>query len=67
VRIKPECRDKFGGHEHVAAAMKRLSISPCKKDGKIRDMMEHLLKDKQMREIMFTNATKEAIKFIKNS
>ena len=23
VKIKPECREKYGGHEHVAAQLKR--------------------------------------------
>ena len=32
VKIKPECRDKYGGHEHVAA-IKRISMSPRRGEG----------------------------------
>lgn len=65
VKIKPECRDKYGGHEHVAAALKRLSKSPRKREGQMRDIMEHLMQSKQMKEILVTNASENAIKFIK--
>lgn len=65
VKIKPECREKYGGHEHVAAALKRLSVSPSKREGQMRDIMEHLMHSKQMNEIIVTNATAKAINFIK--
>lgn len=42
IKIKPECREKYGGHEQIAAALRRLSASPRKRDGYMRDMMDHL-------------------------
>ena len=44
VRIKPECREKYGGHEHVAAALRRMSVSPCKRDFQMREMIVDLMK-----------------------
>jgi len=64
VRIKPECRDKYGGHEHVAAALTRMSVSPRKRDFQMREMIGDLMKQKDVKEILFTNASENAIRFI---
>lgn len=40
LKIKPECREKYGGHEQVAAALRRLSSSPGKRDGYMKDMFD---------------------------
>jgi hypothetical protein len=61
VKLRPECRDKFGGHEHVAAALRRLSVSPGRREGQMSQIMEHLLKETQLREIIFTNASEDAL------
>lgn len=65
VKIKPEAREKYGGHEHVAASLKRLSLSPGKREEQLLDMMEHFRMRGHMQEIIVTNATEQAINFIK--
>ena len=45
----------------VAAALhSRLSVSPIRREDEMKRMMEQL----QVREIMFTNATEDAVQFI---
>ena len=67
IRIKEECREKFGGHEIVAASLKRLSLSPTKRDEQMQQAMELLMNKKQMREIIFTNASQDAIDSLLNN
>jgi hypothetical protein len=40
IKIKPECREKYGGHDQIAAALKRLSSSPRKRHGYMIDMYD---------------------------
>jgi hypothetical protein len=65
VKIKAESRDKYGGNDKVIAALRRLSSSPGRSAGYISDMMDHLLKEKKVHELVFTNATDEALDYIK--
>jgi hypothetical protein len=61
IRIKEECREKFGGHELVAASLKRLSMSPSKREGQMQAAMEQLMNEKQLKEVIFTNASPDAV------
>ncbi|CDW87292.1 UNKNOWN [Stylonychia lemnae] len=63
VKIKPECREKYGGHEHVAA-LRRVSMSPNRSEGQMRNILDHLMKDKQVKGLIITNATPDAISFM---
>lgn len=68
VKIKPECRDKYGGHEQIATALRRLSSSPGKRAAYMHEMLDHMVKGNHMNgELMLTEATKEAVDFIKKS
>ena len=51
----------------MAASLSRLSVSPAKREGQMRGIMEILLKDKDVKEILVTNASEDAIKFIKRN
>ena len=42
IKIRPECREKYGGRDQIAAALKRLSISPRKRQDYMIDMYDEL-------------------------
>ena len=51
----------------MAAALRRLSSSPKKKEGYMREMMDHLLTEKKVRECVLANASNNALTYIKKS
>lgn len=68
IKIKPECREKYGGHEQIATAIRRISSSPGKRAGYMMDMLDHLVKGNNLKgELMITEASKEALDFIKKA
>ena len=67
LKIKPECRQKYGGNEQIAGCLKRLSSNPQKKDSQMMEMMGHMLQEKKVRELMIANVTEEALDYIKKA
>jgi hypothetical protein len=67
IKIKPECREKYGGHEQVAASLRRLSSSPAKRESYLKDMFDQLYKEKRVKEVMIANASEEVLDYIKKN
>jgi len=64
VRLRPEVREKFGGREHIAAALKRLSSSPRREIAQSGILQEWRKSDNSLNEMVFLEATDEAVEFI---
>lgn len=68
IKIKPECREKYGGQEKIVTVLRRFTSSPDKRAEYMAEMLDHLIKEKTLKgEIMLTEASQEAIDFIKKS
>eukprot|EP00347_Sterkiella_histriomuscorum_P012517 403368271 len=69
VKIKPEARQKYGGHEQVIASLQRMSVSPRKRETQMKNLLEELMNDKtqQTKGLVIANASQDAINFIKKS
>lgn len=65
IRVAVESREKYGGNEMVIAGLRRMSKSPSRREEHYREMMEHMLKEKKLREMMFIESSEEALRFIK--
>mmetsp|Transcript_32687 Transcript_32687/g.24137 ORF Transcript_32687/g.24137 Transcript_32687/m.24137 type:complete len:92 (-) Transcript_32687:37-312(-) len=64
IKIKEECREKYGGNDQVITSLKRLSVSPSKADDCLKEMIKEI-RSKKLRELMVTEANDEAREFIK--
>lgn len=68
IKIKPECRDKYDGHEKIATALRRLSTSPGKRAGYMVEMLGDLIKQNKMDgELMIADVSSEALEYIKKA
>lgn len=58
LRLKPECREKFEGHEIVATSL--ASQDTPQDNASIKSMMDKLFKKRNLKELVFAKLTDEA-------
>ena len=64
VQLKPQARQKCGGHKHVAIFLRRLSTGPGQKQMHMSNAMDCLMVEKKMKELVTAHASKEVLQFI---